>query len=63
LNQSSTPEPALEARDLSACLGGQEVLNIPSLGVERGEVLVVVGPNGSGKIGRASCRERVYVQV
>jgi molybdopterin-binding protein len=29
--------------------GGDVVLDVPSLGVEEGEVLAVIGPNGSGK--------------
>jgi len=40
---------ALEAKDLSVDLGGQRVLEIPSLRVKRNEVLTIVGPNGSGK--------------
>jgi tungstate transport system ATP-binding protein len=40
---------ALEARELSAILGGHKVLDIPSLRVNCNEVLVIIGPNGSGK--------------
>ena len=36
-----------------------EVLQDISLAVEEGEVVSILGPSGSGKIGRASCRERV----
>ncbi|MBI4266928.1 MAG: ABC transporter ATP-binding protein [Chloroflexi bacterium] len=39
----------LEARDLTAVLGGQKVLEIPLLQIYTNEVLVVIGPNGSGK--------------
>ncbi len=40
---------ALEATGLSAILGGQKVLEIPSLRVNANEALVIIGPNGSGK--------------
>lgn len=40
---------ALEAKELSAILGGRKVLDIPSFQVYPNEVLMVIGPNGSGK--------------
>ena len=40
---------ALDVRDLTVVLGGQKVLDIPSLCVNANEVFVIVGPNGSGK--------------
>lgn len=47
----AVPDPgfSLEARGLSAVLGGRKVLDIPSLGIVPGGVLVIIGPNGSGK--------------
>ena len=47
----AVPDPgfSLEARGLSAVLGGRKVLDIPSLSIVPGGVLVIVGPNGSGK--------------
>lgn len=46
---------ALEAADLTAVLGGQKVLDIPSFGVKPSEVLFVIGPNGSGKSTLLQC--------
>ena len=46
---SMWPKRALEVKDLTAELGGQKVLDVPSLHVEENEVFVIVGPNGSGK--------------
>ncbi|MFH1031566.1 MAG: ABC transporter ATP-binding protein [Chloroflexota bacterium] len=40
---------ALEAKEVTAVLGGQKVMEIPSLRVNSNEVLMVIGPNGSGK--------------
>ena len=34
-----------------------------SMRVKKGEFLAILGHNGSGKIGRASCRERVLFLV
>jgi tungstate transport system ATP-binding protein len=39
----------LALRDLVVRRGRVEVLHVPSLDVERGEVLAVLGPNGAGK--------------
>lgn len=48
---SSTPEPTtlLSCRDLSMHFGGLAALNLLDMDVHRGEVLGLVGPNGSGK--------------
>jgi tungstate transport system ATP-binding protein len=39
----------LEIRDLAVCRDKRLVLEIKTLAVEKGEVLAVVGPNGTGK--------------
>lgn len=39
----------LEIRDLSVCRDKRLVLDIKALTVEKGEVLAIVGPNGTGK--------------
>jgi tungstate transport system ATP-binding protein len=41
--------PVFEARDLQVVRGGSLILNIPSLVVSEGEILVLIGPNGAGK--------------
>ena len=48
-NGMPTPAYAMEASDLSVIMGGQKVLEIPSLQILPNEVLVVIGPNCSGK--------------
>jgi tungstate transport system ATP-binding protein len=45
----SHSEPVFEARDLQVIRGGSLILNIPSLVVSDGEILVLIGPNGAGK--------------
>jgi tungstate transport system ATP-binding protein len=42
-------KPIVEVRHLEVVLGGQRVLEIPSLQVYPNQSLVVIGPNGSGK--------------
>ena len=41
--------PVIEASGMEVVLGGQKVLDIPSLKVYPREALIVIGPNGSGK--------------
>jgi len=46
MNQSIT---ILEAKNLKVKRGGATLLNIPSLSIEKGEILALIGPNGAGK--------------
>ena len=39
----------LEARDIEVKRGGTVILNVPSLSIQRGEILSLIGPNGAGK--------------
>jgi tungstate transport system ATP-binding protein len=39
----------LEIRDLTVCRDNRQVLEINALSVEKGEVLAIIGPNGTGK--------------
>jgi tungstate transport system ATP-binding protein len=45
----NTSLPVFEARDLQVVRGGSLILNVPSLVVSEGEILVLIGPNGAGK--------------
>lgn len=45
----SASAPVFEARDLRVIRGGSLILNVPSLVVSEGEILVLIGPNGAGK--------------
>jgi tungstate transport system ATP-binding protein len=53
LHQPDTPRPDrpphVEVEGLIVKRGQRTVLDVPSLRIERGEILAVVGPNGAGK--------------
>jgi tungstate transport system ATP-binding protein len=46
---NTAPSPVFEARNLQVVRGGSLILNVPSLTVSEGEILVLIGPNGAGK--------------
>jgi tungstate transport system ATP-binding protein len=46
---NTPPSPVFEARNLQVIRGGSLILNVPSLLVSEGEILVLIGPNGAGK--------------
>ncbi|NTV59473.1 MAG: ABC transporter ATP-binding protein [Deltaproteobacteria bacterium] len=46
---NTAPSPVFEVRSLQVIRGGSLILNIPSLVVTEGEILVLIGPNGAGK--------------
>jgi zinc transport system ATP-binding protein len=45
----SPESPLLQAEGITLRLGGKEILSGVSLGVGRGEILTIIGPNGGGK--------------
>ncbi len=49
----------IDVRDLSLDRNGQAVLHGVSLGVQAGEILVVMGPSGSGKSSLLRCLNRL----
>ncbi len=46
---NTAPSPVFEARNVQVIRGGSLILNVPSLAVSEGEILVLIGPNGAGK--------------
>jgi len=46
---NTAPSPVFEVRSLQVIRGGSLILNVPSLAVSEGEILVLIGPNGAGK--------------
>ena len=51
----------LNVKGVSKRFGGLQALSDVGINIKRGQVYGLIGPNG--EIGRASCRERVLVQV
>lgn len=41
--------PILEVKNLEVKRGGTNILNIPFLSIQKGEILSLIGPNGAGK--------------
>ena len=65
-NKPAMAQPLIQAEDLSVALAGTPVLYHVSAAVGRGEIVVLIGPNGSGKttflralLGLVSCRGQV----
>ncbi len=46
---STSPSPVFEVKEVQVIRGGSLILNVPSLAVSDGEILVLIGPNGAGK--------------
>ena len=48
-------EPILEVREVTKTFGGIIALNRVSFDVDEGEILGIIGPNGSGKTTVVNC--------
>lgn len=55
----SASQPLLDVRSLSVERGGQTVLHEVSFTVQRGEILMVIGPSGGGKSSLLRCLNRL----
>lgn len=42
-------EPLLQLRNIRIDRDGIEILDLPKLAIEQGEILAIIGPNGAGK--------------
>jgi tungstate transport system ATP-binding protein len=47
--------PIIQVNDLTAAQGGVQALHVPALEIAQGQVMAVVGPNGSGKTTMLLC--------
>ena len=64
-------EPIIHVENLTTYYGERRILHNINLSIQPRETIVLLGSSGTGKstmlrhvqIGRASCRERVYVLV
>lgn len=46
----SNSKPMVEVRDVHKAYGALEVLKGINLSVERGQIIAIIGPSGSGKV-------------
>ena len=46
---NTSASPVFEVKNMQVIRGGSQILNVPSLRVSVGEILVLIGPNGAGK--------------
>jgi len=55
VDKSMTPEPILKVQEVTKTFGGIIALNRVSFDVHEGEILGIIGPNGSGKTTVVNC--------